>query len=278
MLGLFDRVQKAAEVVRRHVRRAPRVGIVLGSGMGALAERLSDAVRIPYGEIPEFPTTSVAGHAGELVVGALEGVDVAVLRGRIHYYEGHDLATVTLPVRVLSLLGVTELILTAAAGGIRPELQVGDLVLVSDHINMMGENPLRGVNDERLGHRFVDLTEVYSARLRDVARRCAPGLGFSLAEGVYVAMPGPSYETPAEIRMVGMLGGSVVGMSTVPEAIVARQCGLDVLALALVTNAAAGVTEALVSHEEVLAVSGLGADRLGSLIERIVGALSGERA
>ena len=208
---------------------------------------------IPYGQIPYFPRPSVAGHGGHLVAGTLSGAGVLILQGRFHYYEGHDLDAVTFPVRVLQRLGVRTLILTAATGGITPDLRPGDLVCLADHLNLIGLNPLRGPNDDRLGTRFPDMTEVYSARLRALALEEAERLGVAPTLGVYACLPGPSYETPAEIRMLRTLGADVVGMSTVPEAIVARHAGMDVLAFALVTNAAAGVTGAPITHDEVLA-------------------------
>lgn len=270
MTTLHERVTAAAAAVRLRMKHEPRVGIVLGSGMGGFADRVEDATRIPYTEIPGFPSTSVNGHAGELVLGRIGSVDTAVLAGRSHYYEGHDLEVVTLPVRVLAALGARELILTATVGGIRPGLHPGDLVCLSDHINLMGANPLRGIADPQLGPRFVDLTQAYSQRLRGIAEEQARAMNLELAQGVYVAMPGPSYETPAEIRMAALVGGDVVGMSTVPEAIVARQCGLELLALALVTNPAAGLGAGALSHDEVLAVGREASERMQRLIIGIV--------
>jgi purine-nucleoside phosphorylase len=227
-------------------------------------------VAIPYERIPHFPRTTVAGHAGRAIVGDLHGSSVLMLQGRFHYYEGHDLDAVTFPVRVLQRLGVGTLILTAATGGIRTDLRPGDLILLSDHLNLLGANPLRGVNDDRLGTRFPDMTEVYSARLRRLAREESERLGIFVKEGVYACMPGPSYETPAEIRMLRALGADVVGMSTVPEAIVARHAGMEVLGIALVSNAAAGVLGTPITHDEVLTVGREAAPRLAALIERVI--------
>ncbi len=268
--SLFDRAEEAAAAIRVRLGTIPSVAVVLGSGLGALADRLEDAVRVPYHEIPHFPTPTVAGHAGNLVAGRLGDARVFYLQGRFHYYEGHDLETVTFPARVLSRLGVQTLVLTAATGGINTSFHPGDIVCVSDHINMIGFNPLRGPNDERFGPRFSDMTEVYSTRLRALAESEAASLGLNLKRGVYVCLPGPSYETPAEIAMLRVLGADVVGMSTVPEAIVARHCGMDVLAFALVTNAAAGVTGAPIDHAEVLRAGVEAVPRLGGLIERII--------
>lgn len=274
--GLFDRAEEAAEAVRRAVGgRTPRVGLVLGSGLNDLVERFADRRVVPYSRIPNFPTPTVAGHAGNLVIGSVEGAEAVILQGRIHYYEGHDLDAVTFPTRVLQRLGVETLILTAATGGVRSDLRPGSLVCLSDHLNLIGANPLRGPSDPRLGERFPDMTEVYSRRLRHAAKEEARRLGVQLASGVYACLPGPSYETPAEIRMLRALGADVVGMSTVPEAIVARQAGMEVLGLALVTNAAAGVLAAPIRHEHVLEAGAKAAPMLGKLIRRVVMRVAG---
>ena len=271
---LFDRVETSAHALQRKVLKPPKIAVVLGSGLGDLADRLNDAVVIPYAEIPHFPEPTVHGHRGNLIVGTLGSTRIAALQGRFHYYEGHDLDAVTFPVRVLKALGVRTLILTAATGGINPEYHPGDLVCLSDHLNLIGANPLRGPNDDRLGPRFPDMTRVYSPELRKLAAEEAARLTLTLREGVYACLPGPSYETPAEIRMLRTLGADVVGMSTVPEAIVARHSGLDVLAFALVTNAAAGITGATITHEEVIDAGREAGQRLGHLIEAIVGRLA----
>lgn len=273
--GLFERLEASASTIRTALGGAtmPEVALVLGSGLGQLADRTEGQVTVPYASIPSFPTPTVAGHAGSLLVGTLRGIRVVCLRGRSHYYEGHDLGTVTFPVRALARLGVKTLVLTAATGGIDADLGPGDLVCLSDHLDLIGENPLRGPNDDRLGPRFPDMTEVYSRRLREIAAFEAARLGLVLRSGVYACMSGPSYETPAEVRMLRTLGADVVGMSTVPEAIVARHAGMEVLAIALVTNAAAGVTGAPISHDEVLEAGRAAATRLGDLIEAIVGRL-----
>jgi purine-nucleoside phosphorylase len=267
---LFDRVEQAASAVAAKVPSPPRVAVVLGSGLGPLADRLADRVVVPYSEIPHFPVPTVAGHHGNLVVGSLGGARVVYLQGRFHFYEGHDLTTVTFPVRVLRRLGVDSLVLTAATGGINRGYRPGDIVCLSDHLNLIGQNPLRGPNDDRLGPRFPDMSEVYSRRLREIASEEATRLGLTLRSGVYACLPGPSYETPAEIRMLAALGADVVGMSTVPEAVVARHSGMEVLAFALVTNAAAGLTGETISHEEVLEAGRQAVPRLGGLIEAVV--------
>ena len=248
----------------------PRIAIVLGSGLNGLVERFGDRKVIPYSQIPYFPTPTVQGHAGNVVLGSVEGAAALILQGRFHYYEGHDLGMVTFPMRVLQRLGVRTVVLTAATGGVRPELRPGNLVCLSDHLNLIGSNPLRGPSDSDLGERFPDMTEVYSKRLRNLAKEEAKRLGVHLASAVYACLPGPSYETPAEIRMLRTLGADVVGMSTVPEAIVARHGGMEVLGLALVTNAAAGVLPTPIRHEDVLEAGARATPMLGKLIRRIV--------
>jgi purine-nucleoside phosphorylase len=250
------------------------VAVVLGSGLNELAGRLADQTVVSYETIPNFPRTTVAGHAGNFLFGRLQNVPVAVLQGRFHYYEGHDLETVTFPVRVLQKLGVPTLILTAATGGIRTDLRPGDIVVVTDHLNLIGANPLRGLNDPRLGTRFPDMTEVYSKALRRIAAEEANQLPIHLASGVYACMPGPSYETPSEIRMLRALGADVVGMSTAPEAIAARHAGIDVLAFALVSNAAAGVAGTPITHDEVLEAGRRAGPTLARLIERVISRLA----
>ncbi len=278
LADIYDRAEEAAAFVRTLANETPRVAIVLGSGLNDLADRIVAPVTIPYDRIPHFPRTTVAGHAGKLLVGALSGVPALVFQGRFHYYEGHELETVTFPVRMLQRLGATTLILTAATGGIRADLRAGNLVVLTDHLNLIGFNPLRGANEPRFGTRFPDMTEVYSERLRAFALEEADKLGIGLAHGVYGCMAGPSYETPAEIRMLRTLGADVVGMSTVPEAIVARHAGLDVLAFALVSNAAAGVLGTPITHDEVLEAGRKAGPTLAQLIERVVGRIAGSGA
>ncbi len=272
---LVARASEAAQAVRAAVSQIPSIAVVLGSGLNALADLLTDRVSIPYREIPYFPVPTVAGHQGNLIVGQIDGAGLLVLQGRFHYYEGYSLQQVTFPIRVLQSLGVRTLILTAATGGIRADMRPGNLVCLTDHLNMIGRNPLRGAHDDRLGPRFPDMTEVYSKKLRNLARDEAKRLTINLIPGVYACLPGPSYETPAEIRMLQTLGADVVGMSTVPEAIVARHGGLDVLAFALVTNAAAGVVGTPITHKEVLEAGKKTTPILGKLIRRVVLRLSG---
>ena len=269
------RAAETAAAIRSAVPDVPSIALVLGSGLGSLVEGMSSRVTLPYAGLPHFPVPSVAGHEGNLVAGSLEGAGLIVLQGRFHYYEGHSLRDVTFPIRVLQALGVRTLILTTATGGIRADLRPGNLVCLSDHLNLIGASPLRGPHDERLGTRFPDMTEVYSKKLRILAREEGKRLQINVIPGVYACMPGPSYETPAEIKMLQTLGADVVGMSTVPEAIVARQAGMDVLALALVTNAAAGISAAPISHDEVLEAGKKAMPMLRKLIRRVVLRIAG---
>ena len=248
----------------------PDVAVVLGSGLGDFADTLTDAITTPYGEIPNWPASAVIGHAGKLVVGTLAGKRVAALSGRAHFYEGHDLRTVTFATRVLGLLGIKQLILTNAAGGINVTFKPGTLMVIDDHINLLGSNPLVGPNDDRFGFRFPDMTEVYSQRLRGIADAAAAARGVAVAHGVYVAVHGPSYETPAEIRAFRTMGADAVGMSTVPEAIVARQMKIEVLGISCITNPAAGVLPQPLHHDEVMEVARRVRGEFSSLLEGII--------
>ena len=250
--GMFERVEAAAGAVRRRCGPLPTTALILGSGLGDFADTLADAVVMPYGELPDWPVSTVVGHSGRLVVGTVAGRRVAALAGRVHAYEGHPLAAVVFSTRVMARLGVKELVVTNAAGGVNTAFGRGALMVIDDHINLMGANPLTGENDDRFGPRFPDMTEVYSTRLRRVADEAAAAKGLSVAHGVYAALGGPSYETPAEIRFLRTIGADAVGMSTVPEAIAARQMGLEVLGLSCITNMAAGVLSQPLNHEDVL--------------------------
>jgi len=256
----FTRAESAAMVIRMQLSQKPHLGVpeiavVLGSGLGAFAEELKDSVIIPYVDIPNFPRSTAIGHAGRLVIGKLGDLTLAVMQGRVHQYEGYSSREAAFPVRVLARLGVKSLLLTNAAGGINSAYTQGALVLLSDHINLQATNPLNGPNDERFGPRFPDLSEAYSAAYRRFAQDAAREIGIDLKEGVYAALPGPSYETPAEIRYLRTIGADLVGMSTVPEVIVARHMGLDVLAISCVTNMAAGLSGGAINHEEVLQIA-----------------------
>jgi purine-nucleoside phosphorylase len=273
----FDQVSEAAEFLRAKLNgRAPQIGIVLGSGLGAVAEAVADPIFVPYGEIPHFPQSTVEGHSGRIVAGTLGGAPVLVMQGRVHFYEGYTPLQVTFPVRVLGRLGIRAVALTNAAGGIAPGLSIGQLVALSDHINMMGWNPLTGPNEPRFavtpgaGLRFFDMTEAYSKPLRALAQQAAQQEGWTLEEGVYLATPGPSFETPAEIRAFRTLGATLVGMSTVPETIVARHMGIAVLGISCVTNLAAGISPAQLSHEEVFEAGRRVEHRLASLFKRLI--------
>ncbi len=269
--GLLDRLDAAADAIRRKAKSEPLVGLVLGSGLGAFAEGLGDRTAIPYQKIPNFPVPSgVVGHAGELVLGRVGGIPVVVLSGRIHYYEGRAMAEVVFPARVLARLGVRAVVLTNAAGGVRLSFRPGDLMLITDHINAFGTNPLVGLNDDALGARFPDMSVVYDARLRSVIGAEARRLRIPLRQGVYVGLHGPSYETPAEIRMWRKLGADAVGMSTVPEAIALRHAGVRVVGISTITNMAAGILKKPLNHVEVLETTRRVAARFVQLLEASV--------
>jgi purine-nucleoside phosphorylase len=251
----YDAVQAAAEHIKARITAPPEVALVLGSGLGRFADQVADATVLAYGAIPGWPRSSVVGHAGKLVLGKVRNRHVAVLSGRVHVYEGYTMDTVVFATRVMAALGVKTVILTNAAGGIKTTFAQGALMVIDDHINLLGNNPLVGPNDDRFGPRFPDMTEVYSKRLRGLADAAAATIGFQLDHGVYAAMLGPSYETPAEIRYLRAIGADAVGMSTVPEAIVARHMGLEVLGLSCITNMAAGVLPQPLNHGEVMATA-----------------------
>src|SRR5579859_226454 len=281
-VSYFDQVNEAAEFLRGKLGGlTPRIGIVLGSGLGAVAEAVASPLFVPYGEIPNFPESTVEGHSGRIVAGLLGGVPVVVMQGRVHYYEGYTPQQVTFPMRVLGRLGIETVILTNAAGGINANYKIGDLVLLADHINSLGFNPLIGQNEPRFGDgartglRFFDMTEAYSVELRGLAQAAARTEGFALHEGVYLATSGPSFETPAEIRAFRTLGADLVGMSTVPETIVARHMGIRVLGISCVTNLAAGISATQLSHEEVFEAGSRVQHRLANLFLRLVPAIAG---
>lgn len=249
---LYARAEQAARLIRSRTSLEPQVALVLGSGLGGFADEFAEAVAIPYGQIPGFVTSTAEGHAGRLVIGKVGTVPVIAMQGRVHYYEGYSLEEVTFPIRVFKLLGIKRLVLTNAAGGIDTELTQGALMVISDHLNLMGVNPLRGPNDERFGPRFPDMSEAYSRTLQEQAVEEARTLGVELRRGIYAALSGPCYETPAEIHMVRACGADAVGMSTVPETIVARQMGIEVLGISCITNMAAGISDEPINHAEVM--------------------------
>ncbi len=272
-------MDRAAELIRHRVTAAggkmPTVAVVLGSGLGAFASELDGSVVIPYEEIPGWPRSTAIGHAGKLVVGSCNGIATAVLAGRAHLYEGYTAQQAVYGIRVLRRLGVESVVLTNAAGGINVSYRPGDLVLISDHINLLGQNPLSGPNDDELGPRFPDMTEAYSKAFRVIAREAAASLGVSMPEGIYVAVPGPSYETPAEIRYLRVIGADLVGMSTVPEAIAASHMGMRTLGISCVTNHAAGVVDQKLNHHEVLEVGERMKGTLIDLLRCVVPAIAG---
>lgn len=249
---LYDRVHAAADTVRAAIGdRAPKVGLILGSGLGSFADKLSDPVAIEYGSIPGFPVSKVHGHAGRLVIGERGGAMCVAMQGRTHLYEGHRASEVAFPARVLIALGARVLLVTNAAGGLNPSWSPGTLMLIRDHLDFLRDHPLRGPNDERLGPRFPDMTTAYAPELRALVKDVAVAQRIALEEGVYVAMPGPCYETPAEVKMLQLLGADATGMSTVPEVIVARHMGARAIGISCITNQAAGITGAPLSHDEV---------------------------
>jgi purine-nucleoside phosphorylase len=290
----FDQVTEAATFLRSKLGSltpgiGPQIGIVLGSGLGAVADAVDDPVLIPYAEIPHFPQSTVEGHSGRIVAGRLAGVPVIVMQGRVHLYEGYTPHQVTFPMRVLGALGLRAVVLTNAAGGIKEGYGIGQLVALADHINFMGFNPLVGPNEPRFsfqpasglrfpasGLRFTDMTEAYSKRLRSLAHQAASAEGFQLEEGVYLAVPGPSFETPAEIRAFRTLGATLVGMSTVPETIVARHMGIEVLGISCVTNLASGLGATPLSHEEVFEAGRKVEHQLARLFTRLIPEIAAE--
>ncbi|PLS01643.1 purine-nucleoside phosphorylase [Neobacillus cucumis] len=248
----IESIQNAAQFLKEKYQNAPKLGLILGSGLGVLADEIENPVKIPYNQIPDFPISTVEGHAGQLVFGLLNGVEVVAMQGRFHFYEGYSMDKVTFPVRVMKEMGVEVLIVTNAAGGVNESFSPGDLMIITDHINNMGTNPLIGPNDAKLGVRFPDLSEAYSKELRRMAKDIAGRLNLNVKEGIYFGNPGPVYETPAEIRMIRVLGGDAVGMSTVPEVIVARHSGIKVLGISCISNMAAGILDQPLTHDEVI--------------------------
>ena len=265
----------AVVAIQRQTELIPQVGVVLGSGLGAFADELTDRVEIPYEEIPGWPRSTAIGHAGKLVLGKIGNTVVAVQSGRAHFYEGYDIGQVTFGARVLGKLGIKSLLLTNAAGGINLQYTQGALVLISDHINLQGQNPLIGPNDDSLGPRFPDMSDAYSKEYRTIAKQVAVEMGTSLSEGVYAGLLGPNYETPAEIRYLRTIGADLVGMSTVPEVIVARHMGVKCLAISCVTNMAAGILNQEINHEEVLETGAKVRGTLVEMLKRIIPRLDG---
>lgn len=254
-ISIYDQAKQIADNIRKRCDRKADLCVVLGSGLGAFVDAVDDKIVIPYSEIEGFPCSSVAGHAGNLVFGKLDGKDVLLMQGRVHFYESGDLKRVTLPVRILRLLGCTRLIVTNAAGAVNKNFDAGDLMLITDHMNMMmAGSPLIGANDDRFGPRFPDMSEAYNKEMSDIIRKSASDLNIKIREGVYCAFHGPEYETPAEVRLAALIGADAVGMSTVPEVVVANHMGMRVAGISCLTNKAAGISETKLNHEEVMEV------------------------
>ena len=272
--GLYERAEHATRVIRARISVEPRIALVLGSGLGSFADDFEEAVGIPYEEIPGFVRSTAQGHAGRLVIGKIDNVPVLAMQGRVHYYEGYSLEEVTFPIRTFGLLGVKTIVLTNAAGGINVQLTQGALMVISDHLNLMGVNPLRGANDERFGPRFPDMSAVYSPELQEIVVDEAKAIGVEVRRGIYGALSGPSYETPSEIHLLRNLGADAVGMSTVPEAIVARHMGLEVLGISCITNMAAGISDEPINHEEVMATGDRVRETFAELLQRVISAIN----
>ena len=276
MIGVFGKLEETVASVRERTGRTPTVGVILGSGLGQLVDRMTDCEAIDYRDLPHFPTTTVAGHAGKLVLGNIGSVQVAALQGRFHYYEGHDMRTVAYPTAFLKHFGVKTLIVSNSAGGINRNFEPGDLMLITDHINLFGTNPLIGLNDERLGPRFPDMTEPYSLRLIEQADAAAKELGLTLQRGVYAGLTGPCYETAAEIRFLDRIGADAVGMSTVPEVIAARYLGMEVLGISCVTNMATGIAKVKHAHAEVVRIANAASERFCAVVAATVARLGSD--
>lgn len=269
-MELMTRINEATAYLQKHLEIQPEIAIILGSGLGPLGNEIENPQIFDYANIPHFPVSTVPGHAGKLIAGTLSGRKVLVMQGRFHYYEGHEMDIVTLPIRVFARLGIRYLFVTNAAGGIKEGLNPGTITLITDHLSMMCPSPLRGPNLDEFGPRFKDMTEVYSHRLGQIAKDSAKALNISLQEGVYAYFRGPQFETPAEIRAIRTLGADMVGMSTVPEAVVARHCGMETLGLSLITNRAAGLSNAELNHQEVMETADRATKDLIALAKKII--------
>lgn len=269
-MDLYTKIKEAANYILQRTKVNPEMGLILGSGLGAIADEIEDAEYYPYNEIPYFPISTVEGHAGRLVIGTLEGKKVIAMQGRFHYYEGYKMEEVTFPVRVMKFLGISKLIVTNAAGAVNTEYNPGDLMLIKDHLNLSGDNPLMGRNLDKFGTRFPDMSNAYDKDLREKVKSIAKNINISLREGVYACMSGPTYETPSEVKMVRVLGGDAVGMSTVPEVIVAVHSGIKVLGISCMTNMAAGILEQPLNHEEVVETSAKVREKFINLMKNVI--------
>ena len=273
MIGVFEKLEETVAFVRQRTAMRPTVGVILGSGLGQLVERMEDTVAIDYRDVPHFPAPTVAGHAGRMVFGRIGKVEVVAMQGRFHYYEGHDMRTVVYPTAFMKHFGVQTLIVSNSAGGINRDFTPGDLMLITDHINLFATNPLIGLNDERLGPRFPDMTDAYSPRLIGVADAAAGEMGMTFRRGVYAGLSGPCYETAAEIRYLAHGGADAVGMSTVPEVIAARYLGLEVLGISCITNMATGIAKVKHAHEEVVRIANEASERFCTVVAAIIARL-----
>lgn len=273
MKNLYDRIEETKAYIESRIDIRPTIGLILGSGLGVLADEIENAVKIKYDEIPNFPVSTVEGHAGQLVIGNLQGKTVVAMQGRFHYYEGYTMEAITFPVRVMKALGVETIFVTNAAGGSNKDFKPGDLMIITDHINLSGNNPLIGPNDNRIGTRFPDMSSAYTKEYVELARRCAEKLNLKVQEGVYAFFSGPTYETPAEVRMAQILGADAVGMSTAPEVIVASHSKLKVVGISCITNMAAGILDQPLNHEEVIETTQKVQNEFLSLVKTIVSEL-----
>ena len=273
MKNLYDRIEETASYIKAKTDIKPTIGLILGSGLGVLADEIENPVKISYNVIPNFPVSTVEGHAGQLVIGNLQGKTVVAMQGRFHYYEGYSMEAITFPVRVMKALGVETIFVTNAAGGANKDFKPGDLMIITDHINLSGNNPLIGTNDNRIGTRFPDMSSAYTKEYIELARKCADKLNIKVQEGVYAFFSGPTYETPAEVRMATILGADAVGMSTAPEVIVASHSNLKVVGISCITNMAAGILDQPLNHEEVIETTQKVQSEFLSLVKTIVNEL-----
>jgi purine-nucleoside phosphorylase len=269
-MNLFDKIQATASYIQQKISSTPRVGIILGSGLGGLTDIINKEAEIDYADIPNFPVSTVKGHGGKLVFGSMEGCRVMLMAGRFHYYEGYSMEEVTFPVRVMKALGVDTLIVSNAAGGMNKSFKIGDLMAITDHVNLFPEHPLRGHNDERLGTRFPDMSQPYDHSLLAVAKQAAQEQGIDLKTGVYIGLQGPTFETPAEYKWLHIIGGDAVGMSTVPETIVARHGGMRVFAISVITDIGISDEPVTITHEEVLEAANAAAPKMAALVAAMV--------
>jgi purine-nucleoside phosphorylase len=269
-MDLYNRIEETATFIRSHISNTPKVGIILGSGLGGLTDIIDKAKVLHYSDIPNFPVSTVKGHSGELVFGKIGNTEVVLMSGRFHYYEGYDMETVTFPVRAMKALGVEALVLSNAAGGMNRDFGIGDLMIITDHVNLFPEHPLRGPNDERLGTRFPDMSQPYDHALINAAKEIARELEIEVKTGVYVGLQGPTFETPAEYRWLHVIGGDAVGMSTVPEVIVARHGGMRVFALSVITDIGISDTPVTITHEEVLEAANAAAPKMAAIVAELV--------